>query len=48
MAEISKNQLNSDSVMKTGVFPYPFRAGWFALLLGINLLVAAYYFHIIE
>ncbi|MCC3442058.1 MAG: photosystem I protein PsaX, partial [Microcoleus sp. PH2017_03_ELD_O_A] len=25
-----------------------FRAAWFLGLLGINLLVAAYYFHIIE
>jgi photosystem I 4.8kDa protein len=48
MADIAKNQLKSDSVMKTGKFPYTFRAGWFLLLLGINLLVAAYYFHIIE
>ncbi len=48
MAEVSNNQLKSDSVMKTGTFPYPFRAGWFTFLLAINLLVAAYYFHIIE
>ena len=48
MAEIAKNQLKSDSVMKTGKFPYPFRAGWFLLLLAINLVVAAFYFHIIE
>ncbi|MBE9124043.1 MULTISPECIES: photosystem I protein PsaX [Microcoleaceae] len=48
MAEIAKNQLKSDSVMKTGKFPYTFRAAWFLLLLGINFLVAAYYFHIIE
>ena len=27
---------------------YPFRTGWALLLLGVNLLVAAYYFHIIE
>ncbi|MEG4291228.1 photosystem I protein PsaX [Microcoleus sp. C2C3] len=48
MAEIAKNQLKSDSVMKTGKFPYTFRAGWFLFLLAINFLVAAYYFHIIE
>ncbi|MEG4271714.1 MULTISPECIES: photosystem I protein PsaX [unclassified Microcoleus] len=48
MAEIAKNQLKSDSVMKTGKFPYPFRAGWFLLLLAINFVVAAFYFHIIE
>lgn len=28
--------------------PYPFRTFWAILLLAINLLVAAYYFHIIE
>ena len=28
--------------------PYPFRAFWAILLLAINLLVAAYYFHIIQ
>ena len=48
MAEIAKNQLKSDSVMKTGKFPYTFRAAWFLGLLAINFLVAAYYFHIIE
>ncbi len=48
MAEIAKNQLKSDSVMKTGKFPYTFRTIWFLVLLGINFVVAAYYFHIIE
>ncbi|NMG08169.1 photosystem I protein PsaX [Brasilonema sp. UFV-L1] len=28
--------------------PYPFRLGWAVALLALNLLVAAYYFHIIE
>ncbi|MGB3191580.1 photosystem I protein PsaX [Lyngbya sp. PCC 8106] len=28
--------------------PYPFRTFWAIVLLAINLLVAAYYFHIIE
>lgn len=42
------DKLLTDSVAKNGKFPYPFRAGWFLLLLGINLLVAAYYFHVIE
>ncbi|NWF60811.1 MAG: photosystem I protein PsaX [Fischerella sp.] len=28
--------------------PYPFRTGWALLLLAVNFLVAAYYFHIIE
>jgi len=27
---------------------YPFRTGWALVLLGINFLVAAYYFGIIE
>lgn len=31
-----------------GKFPYPFRAGWAAFLLFINLVVAGYYFHIIQ
>lgn len=35
-------------VAKTGANPpYPFRTGWALLLLAINFLVAAYYFHII-
>ncbi len=33
---------------KTAKAPYPFRTGWALLLLAINFLVAAYYFHIIE
>ncbi|MBF2067492.1 MAG: photosystem I protein PsaX [Calothrix sp. C42_A2020_038] len=28
--------------------PYTFRTAWAILLLAINFLVAAYYFHIIE
>lgn len=48
MAEISNNQLNSDSVMKTGKPPYTFRAAWFLLLFALNLLMAAYYFHVIQ
>lgn len=35
------------TVPKTGKPPYPFRTGVSLLLLGINFLVAAYYFHII-
>jgi photosystem I protein len=27
---------------------YPFRTGWALLLLGINFLVAAYYFEILQ
>jgi len=48
MAEIAKNQLKSDSVMKTGKFPYTYRTVWFLVLLAINFVVAAFYFHIIE
>ncbi len=33
---------------KSSGFPYPFRSFWAILLLAINLLVAAYYFHIIQ
>jgi photosystem I 4.8kDa protein len=47
-AQIAKNQLKSDSVMKTGKFPYTFRTAWFLVLLAINFVVAAFYFHIIE
>jgi photosystem I 4.8kDa protein len=36
------------TVPKTAKPPYPFRTGWALLLLAINFLVAAYYFHIIE
>lgn len=32
----------------TAKFPYPFRAGWFLLLLGINFLVAGYYFGVVQ
>lgn len=36
-------------VAKTGAsFPYPFRLTWALVLLAINFVVAAYYFHIIE
>lgn len=34
-------------VPKTGNPPYPFRVGWALLLLAINFIVAAYYFHIL-
>ncbi len=47
-AQIAKNQLKSDSVMKTGKFPYTYRTAWFIVLLAINFVVAAFYFHIIE
>ncbi|NJO43079.1 MAG: photosystem I protein PsaX [Cyanobacteria bacterium CRU_2_1] len=32
----------------SGKAPYTFRAGWALLLLGINFLVAAYYFGILK
>jgi photosystem I 4.8kDa protein len=33
--------------MATGKPNYSFRTGWALLLLGINFLVAAYYFHVL-
>jgi len=39
---------SNSPVTKTGSFPYPFRLTWAIILLAINFLVAAYYFHIIE
>ncbi|HLP89988.1 MAG TPA: photosystem I protein PsaX [Nostocaceae cyanobacterium] len=39
----------SSAVAETGAkAPYPFRTVWALLLLAVNFLVAAYYFHIIE
>jgi hypothetical protein len=38
----------TNATTQTGKFPYPFRTGWALLLLAINFLVAAYYFHIIQ
>lgn len=35
-------------VINTGKPPYTFRTGWSVLLLAVNFLVAAYYFHIIN
>lgn len=38
-----------EDVAKSGAkAPYTFRVGWAVLLLAINFLVAAYYFHIIQ
>ncbi|ARV60453.1 photosystem one PsaX [Nostocales cyanobacterium HT-58-2] len=38
-----------EDVAKTGAkAPYPFRTTWAIVLLAINFLVAAYYFHILE
>ncbi|MBD2163140.1 photosystem I protein PsaX [Calothrix membranacea FACHB-236] len=45
MTAKSKSSPVADSGAKP---PYPFRTGWALLLLAINFLVAAYYFHIIE
>ena len=36
------------TVPKTGKPPYAFRTGWALLLLGINFIVAAFYFHILQ
>jgi photosystem I 4.8kDa protein len=45
MTAKAKNSAVADSGAKP---PYAYRTGWALLLLAINLLVAAYYFHIIE
>ncbi len=42
-------KVQNSPVPSTGAKPpYTFRAGWALLLLAVNFLVAAYYFHIIE
>ncbi|KAF3887320.1 MULTISPECIES: photosystem I protein PsaX [Nostocales] len=47
MANEGKKKVGED-VAKTGATaPYPFRTGWAVLLLAINFLVAAFYFHIL-
>lgn len=38
----------SGAVTKTSKPPYTFRTGWALLLLGINFLVAAIYFHVLN
>ncbi|MEY3869043.1 MAG: hypothetical protein RLZZ338_2934 [Cyanobacteriota bacterium] len=45
---MAEKKLVTDSVAKNGTFPYPFRSAWFLGLLAINLLVAGYYFHIVQ
>jgi photosystem I protein len=45
---MANEKMVTDSVAKNGTFPYPFRTAWFVFLLAINLLVAAYYFHIVQ
>ncbi|MDC0838686.1 MAG: photosystem I protein PsaX [Limnospira sp. PMC 894.15] len=48
-ALIDKNHWNFENMAnKSGGFPYPFRTFWAIVLLGINLVVAGYYFHIIQ
>lgn len=48
MTSRTKKSTSSEAVVpKTGNAPYPFRTGWALLLLAINFLVAAYYFHIL-
>jgi photosystem I 4.8kDa protein len=45
----ASKEIASKDVAVTGAKPpYPFRTGWAILLLAINFLVAAFYFHIIE
>ncbi len=42
-------KVQNSPVPSTGAKPpYAFRTGWALLLLAVNFLVAAYYFHIIE
>ena len=36
------------ATVKTSKPPYPFRTGWALLLLGINFVVAAYYFGVLK
>lgn len=48
MTSRTKKPTSSEAVVpKTGHPPYPFRTGWALLLLAVNFLVAAYYFHIL-
>ncbi|MGH1395330.1 MAG: photosystem I protein PsaX [Trichormus sp.] len=42
-------KIKSPAVADSGAKPpYTFRTGWALLLLAVNFLVAAYYFHIID
>ncbi|MEH1909977.1 MAG: photosystem I protein PsaX [Nostoc sp.] len=45
MTAKAKNSPVADSGAKP---PYAYRTGWALFLLALNLLVAAYYFHIIQ
>jgi photosystem I protein len=45
-AQASKPTIGEDVAKSNANPPYPFRTGWALLLLAINFLVAAYYFHI--
>ncbi|MBN3908646.1 MAG: photosystem I protein PsaX [Nostoc sp. NMS1] len=47
-AKTTKNLANSPVADSGAKPPYPYRTGWAIFLLAINLLVAAWYFHIIE
>jgi photosystem I 4.8kDa protein len=47
-AKTTKNVANSAVADSGAKPPYAYRTGWAILLLAINLLVAAFYFHIIE
>lgn len=47
-AQTSKPTIGEDVAKSNGNPPYPFRTGWALLLLAINFLVAAYYFHILQ
>jgi photosystem I 4.8kDa protein len=47
-AKTTKNLANSPVADSGAKPPYAFRTGWALLLLAINFVVAAFYFHIIE
>jgi photosystem I protein len=44
----AKSKKNSAIASTGATAPYPFRTSWALLLLAINFVVAAYYFHIIN
>lgn len=47
MATEVQKKVGEDVIKNEAKAPYPFRTGWAVLLLAINFLVAAYYFHIL-
>ncbi|MUG94019.1 Photosystem I protein [Scytonema sp. UIC 10036] len=47
MVSEAQKKVGEDVIKNEAKAPYPFRTGWALLLLAINFLVAAYYFHIL-